>query len=110
MGFRFRRAIRILPGLRLNLSKGGSSVSIGGRGAHVTIGHGQVRETVGLPGTGLSYTHVDGSHQAHGNGAGAAQLLPVTEPLPKARAWAVGLWILILLAIGGRIAWLLVGS
>jgi len=63
MPFRFRRSIRILPGLRLNLGKRGASVSVGVRGAHLTVGHGQVRETVGLPGTGLSYTHVDGTRQ-----------------------------------------------
>jgi hypothetical protein len=57
MGFRFRRSIRILPGLRLNLGKRGVSASIGVRGAHVTVGHGKVRETVGIPGSGLSYTH-----------------------------------------------------
>ena len=56
MGFRFRRSVKLLPGVRLNFSKSGVSTSIGARGAHVTVGHGQVRETVGLPGTGLSYT------------------------------------------------------
>jgi hypothetical protein len=64
-----------------------------------------VRETVGLPGTGLSYTHVD---KAHGEAPGAAHVAPVTEALPKRRAWAGGLWILLLLAILGRIVWLLV--
>jgi len=65
MGFRFRRSIRILPGIRLNVSKSGVSTSVGVRGAHVTLGHGKVRETVGLPGTGLSYTHVNDAHHEH---------------------------------------------
>jgi hypothetical protein len=56
MGFRFRRRISIGPGFRLNLSKSGVSASVGRRGAWFTIGHGKTRETVGLPGTGLSYT------------------------------------------------------
>ncbi len=56
MGLRFFRRIRIAPGITLNLSKSGVSTSVGVRGAHVTLGHGKVRETVGLPGTGLSYT------------------------------------------------------
>lgn len=56
MPLRFRRTIRILPGLRLNASKSGLSVSAGRRGANVTVGHGKMRGTVGLPGTGLSYT------------------------------------------------------
>ena len=53
MGWRFRRSIRILPGVRVNLSRSGVSTSVGVRGAHITIGHGQVRETVGIPGSGL---------------------------------------------------------
>ena len=57
MGFlRFRRTLRPLPGVRLNLSKSGVSTSVGTRGAWFTIGHGKTRETVGLPGTGVSYT------------------------------------------------------
>lgn len=56
MGFRFRRTIRIAPGIRVNLSRSGVSTSVGVRGAHVTVGHGRVRESVGLPGTGFSYT------------------------------------------------------
>ena len=54
--FRFRRSIRLLPGVRLNIGKTGISTSVGVRGAHVTLGRGKVRTTVGLPGTGLSYT------------------------------------------------------
>jgi Protein of unknown function (DUF4236) len=39
--------------LRLNFSK---SISAGARGAHITAGRKGVRETIGLPGSGLSYT------------------------------------------------------
>jgi hypothetical protein len=56
--FRFRRSFKVAPGVRINLSKSGVSTSIGTRRAHVTVGRGQVRETVGLPGSGLSYTEV----------------------------------------------------
>jgi hypothetical protein len=54
--FRFRRSIRIAPGLRINLSKSGVSESIGRRGAWFTIGPRGSRATIGAPGTGLSYT------------------------------------------------------
>ena len=53
---RFFRRIRIAPGLRLNLSKRGASVSIGRRGAWYTIGPRGQRMTVGAPGTGLFWT------------------------------------------------------
>ena len=60
MGFRFRRRLRLLPGLSLNFSKNGlSSLSIGGPGATVNVPlarSGPSRATVGLPGSGLSYT------------------------------------------------------
>ncbi len=56
MRFRFFRRIRIIPGLRLNLSKSGVSASIGTRGAWFTIGRKGTRTTVGLPGTGLYWT------------------------------------------------------
>jgi Protein of unknown function (DUF4236) len=61
MAFRFRRSIRILPGIRINLGKRSASLSVGGHGAHVTLrpGH-KMRATVGLPGTGLSYTEGGG--------------------------------------------------
>ena len=56
MGFRFRRSVKIAPGIRLNLSKGGVSTSLGGRGATVNVSKRGVRGTVGLPGTGMSYS------------------------------------------------------
>jgi hypothetical protein len=56
MGFRFRRSIRVVPGLRINLSKSGPSLSVGGRGATVNINERGARTTVGLPGSGLSYS------------------------------------------------------
>jgi hypothetical protein len=59
MGFRFRRSARLGP-LRFNFSKGGlSSISVGGRGASFNIPmnrSGGARTTVGLPGTGLSWS------------------------------------------------------
>lgn len=55
MGFRFRRSMRLLPGIRINLSKTGASLTAGVRGAHVNIGKTGVHETIGIPGTGLSY-------------------------------------------------------
>ena len=55
MGFRLRKRIRIILGLWLNASKSGISASIGGHGLTTNISKKGVRETVGLPGTGISY-------------------------------------------------------
>lgn len=49
--------MRIMPGVRLTFSKRGISTSLGGRGATVNISNRGVRETVGFPGTGISYSH-----------------------------------------------------
>jgi uncharacterized protein DUF4236 len=56
VGFRFRKSLRIVPGIRLNLSKSGPSLSLGGKGFHYNIGAKGSRVTVGVPGTGLSWS------------------------------------------------------
>ena len=53
MPFRFHRSIKILPGIKLNISKGGVSTSFGRRGFSINVGKRGVTENVGLPGTGL---------------------------------------------------------
>lgn len=57
MGFRFRRRIKIAPGVYINVGKSGiTSATIGKAGASLNIGKKGTRATVGLPGTGISYT------------------------------------------------------
>ncbi|MGN6149052.1 MAG: DUF4236 domain-containing protein [Rhizomicrobium sp.] len=69
MPLRFHRVISIIPGfLRLNLSKGGISGSVGPRGADINIGKHGITTNAGLPGTGLSYRQKLGV--AHGSGIG----------------------------------------
>jgi hypothetical protein len=54
-GLRFQKRLRVLPGVRINLSKSGASASIGPRGADVNIGSRGITTNAGIPGTGLSY-------------------------------------------------------
>ncbi len=56
MGFRFRKTFKIVPGVKLNLTKSGISTSIGSRGLTVNLKNGQAKTTLGVPGTGLSYS------------------------------------------------------
>lgn len=56
MGLRFRKSIRLAPGLRINISKSGFSTSVGGRGATINLSKKGARATVGIPGSGLSYS------------------------------------------------------
>jgi hypothetical protein len=55
MGLRFRRSVRLMPGVRLNFGMRGMSVSTGVRGASVTFGSRGIYANSGIPGTGLSY-------------------------------------------------------
>ena len=52
MGFRFRKRIKLVPGLWINLSTGGP----GGKGPTANIGKRGIRTTVSVPGSGFSYT------------------------------------------------------
>lgn len=56
MGFRFRKQIKVVPGVKLNLSKSGVSTSIGKAGATVNVGKNGIKTTVGIPGSGMSYS------------------------------------------------------
>jgi len=81
MSFRFRRSARLGP-LRFNFAKGGlSSISVGGRGASFNIPvsrSGGPRTTVGLPGTGLSWSV---EHSPAAIPAGPATGLPKSRRL-----------------------------
>lgn len=55
MGFRFQKRIRLFKGLTLNLSKTGTSLSVGGPGASINLKGDKITGTVGVPGTGMSY-------------------------------------------------------
>lgn len=55
-GFRFRKYLKLFPGIKLNFSKSGVSTSIGKKGATVNLSTKGTRGTVGLPGSGMSYS------------------------------------------------------
>jgi len=63
MGLRFRQSFEVFPGVRLNLSGSGITASFGVDGATVNVGAHGVRSTIGIPGSGLSFTanHFTGS-------------------------------------------------
>lgn len=80
MAFRFRRTLKLAPGVRLNLGKTGASIRLGVRGAGVTVGRRGTTASAGLPGTGLHVseklgkrTHTD-SKIGVGSGHGQARL------------------------------------
>lgn len=54
-GFRFRKSWQLLPGVRLNVSKKGASVSIGPSDVHITTGTSGTYFYLDLPGSGAYY-------------------------------------------------------
>lgn len=61
MGLRFRKSIKIAPGVRVNFGKKSTGVSFGTKGARVSFNSkGRVTRSVGIPGTGLYYQQSSG--------------------------------------------------
>lgn len=76
MGFRYRKSIRLGGGFRVNLSTKGIGYSWGVKGYTITkTADGRTRQTVSLPGTGISY--VDEHGPRRGYSRTATQIEPV---------------------------------
>lgn len=56
MGLRFRKRIKIAPGIHINLSGSGISFNLGIPGLNVNLGS-RSSVNLGIPGTGISYRH-----------------------------------------------------
>src|SRR5262249_2206712 len=64
MGWRFRRSIKILPGVRMNFGKKGVTSFTFGKGIFSTnVNKKGVRRNVNIPGTGLTYQTKRTPHQ-----------------------------------------------
>jgi len=86
MGFRFQKRIRILPGVRINLSKSGVSTSLGPRGADMNIGKDGITTNAGIPGTGISYRQKLGGQKL--DGKGKSGLLGILAVVAGLGVWA----------------------
>lgn len=77
MGFRVRKSFKVMPGVRMTVSKSGVSASVGVRGARVTrTASGRVTSTVGIPGSGISHTSTLGGRSTRRRAA------PTPPPRP----------------------------
>ena len=54
MPIRIRKSFNLFPGVKVNMSKGGMSITVGRKGFHLNFSKRGVRQTVGLPGSGIS--------------------------------------------------------
>ncbi|MFC3692162.1 DUF4236 domain-containing protein [Chenggangzhangella methanolivorans] len=78
MGFRFRKSVKLFPGVRLNFSGSGVSASVGVPGATVNFSKRGRTTTLGLPGTGLSYQ----DHTPWGGKRQGRRRAPPPVPVP----------------------------
>jgi hypothetical protein len=79
MGTRFRKSIKVAPGVRATIGKKGASLSVGTKGARYTVNtSGRKTTTVGVPGTGVSYvsTSSPSKHRSTSSSGGAVTLSP----------------------------------
>ena len=83
MGFQARKSFKVMPGVRMTVSKSGLSTSVGTTGARISrTSSGRVTRTVGIPGSGLSHTKTVGGSRSS---ASAGQ----REPAPSMGAQPV---------------------
>src|SRR5205085_3654153 len=74
MPLRFRRSIRLAPGIRVNLGLHGAGSSIGPRGLHVGVNRRGMYTSAGIPGTGIyAVHHIRSSAEQHPSVAGSAK-------------------------------------
>lgn len=98
MALRFRKSVKLLPGLKLNITKHGlSSLSVGGKGLTYNIGRKGTRTTGGIPGSGLSYSDYQSYKQPP-----ETQIDPetgeITERAPSAMSkWLVTLFLALII-------------
>lgn len=98
MGFRFRKSFKVAPGVRLNVGKKSSSISIGGKGIRTSIStSGKRTHTVGIPGTGISHVSTSGGKRSKVTHHTTSHQKPASPLLLK--ICGVIMWIIGILAL-----------
>lgn len=64
MGLKFKKSVKICKGVRMNFSGSGVGLSVGSRGCRYSLhSSGRRTATIGIPGTGFSYSSSTGSRK-----------------------------------------------
>ena len=85
----------------MNVSRSGPSLTVGVRGAHVTMGRSGVTRTVGLPGTGIYYTSHRGYHSGFHSAHGDPPLAPEQQAGADRKAEVtIAILVVVILALG----------
>ena len=71
MTLRFRRSVRVAPGVWLNLGMHGAGLSVGPRGLHVGLNRHGAYASAGVPGGGIymmrTFRRGEGAHEVRGS-------------------------------------------
>jgi hypothetical protein len=85
---RFRRSVKIAPGIRLNFNKRSVGISAGARGARYSVNSsGRRTKSVGIPGTGVSYRSQTGGKRRSKVVAGVTRAASPTRLVARAVGW-----------------------
>lgn len=89
MSMRFRKSLKILPGVKVNLGKKSVGLSLGNKYGGVTVNSGSgVHTRTSLPGTGISF--IDKIGGRGGAAAKEADTMKAKKPIYK-RWWVIAL-------------------
>lgn len=74
MAMRFRRSVKVAPGVKVNFNKKSVGVTAGTKNAHYSVNSsGRKTTTVGVPGTGVSFVDVSSKKGGGGAQTGSAE-------------------------------------
>lgn len=86
MPVRIRKTFTLFPGVKVNVSKGGMSITVGRKGFHLNLSKRGVRQTTSLPGSGISHTSYlfkDGDEEEKKESEQEEQSAKVADDKPK---------------------------
>lgn len=86
MGLYWRKSTKLFPGVRVNWSKNGPSLSVGPKGAKVNIGKRGTYVSGGIPGTGLYYRQKVGGGKKRNAPQAGAYSSPQPQPTDLAQS------------------------
>lgn len=101
MGIRYRKSIKVAPGVKINLNSKSASVTVGGKGYRKTFNsNGQTTTSVNLPVKGLSYTDRKSSTSSAQKDT-VSSVSDYSEPLPSSKNKPLALSLCIFLGYCG---------
>lgn len=96
MALRFRKTIKIAPGIRLNIGKKSISTSFGVKGARHTISStGKKTNSLSIPGTGISWRKTTGSSSKNKK----SRPVPTEEETLAKRRISPLFWIILIIIV-----------